>query len=89
VRERVKNGKLDVAVCPSCATIITRQQMYEKTKGRRAFACDCGYEFNAHPCRPLTIAEILRGREAAGDYRDVSLEKYTRKVLEIAKKKGR
>jgi hypothetical protein len=80
----MKDGFLDVAICPSCATILSRQQIYEQVKNRKSFICGCGYEFNAFPYRPLTISEILRGRESEEACVDVNIEKYTRKVLEYA-----
>lgn len=83
----MKHGPLDVAVCPSCAAVITRQKMHDIFKADRSaiVVCECGYEYNAPPYRPLTIAEMLRGRESEGEYRDVKLEAYTRKIFEIMK----
>lgn len=81
----MKNGPLDMAVCPSCGAFITREQMLEVFRRNRidVFVCDCRYEFNMAPYRPLTIAEMLRGRESEGEYANVNLETYTRKILEI------
>lgn len=74
----MKNGRLDNAICPHCGHISTRQAMYERISRDYCYDCPrCDYEYGAAPFRPLTIAEMLRGRKAGGDYRNVDLTRYT------------
>jgi hypothetical protein len=95
----MKNRGLDNAICPGCGAVYTRNKLADGLKGKLTgvkhvrnlripllsyFVCpSCGYEHDSPPFRPLTVQEILDGKQAANYYNDVNLEKYAISLLEI------
>jgi len=67
-------SRLDVAVCPGCASVYSRADLAGHLRAMRYFACPaCRYEYNnpASP-RPLTIGEMVAGKtEGLSDGVDV------------------
>jgi hypothetical protein len=60
-----KSGPLDVAFCEGCSKLYTRAEIAARIwPSRRAFSCDCGFEWNGDPYRPITIREMLSGKSA-------------------------
>lgn len=71
----MKNQSL--IVCPGCCWEGEIQDL-----GKYGECPKCGYENGAEPFRLLTVAEIL-AEEATGEYQDVRLGLFLRKVLDL------
>ncbi len=84
-----KRTALSVAVCAGCGRVWTRAQMAARMHAdpEALFRCDCEFEWNDAPFRPLTIQEILDGRRSL-PCADLDLDAYTRSVVELVRLAG-
>lgn len=76
----MKNGILDVAICPGCGFVHTRENLYlwKQANPKYCYECTaCGYGYYEFPYRPLTIAEMLGGRKPLNVATGVNLDVYT------------